>query len=87
MASDAVVRARVPAELKSEAGAVLAEMGLSLSDAVRLLLVRVARERALPFDIRVPNEETLAAMAELDAGGAARFNSIEELMADLNAPD
>jgi len=62
-------------------------VGLSVSDAVRMMLVRVAYEKAMPFDIRVPNAETIAAMRELDEGGGKSFNSIEALLADLNADD
>ena len=51
MASDAVVRARIDGQVKERAAKVLADMGLSVSDAIRLLLVRVAAERALPFEI------------------------------------
>lgn len=87
MAADATVRARIPLAIKTEATSALAEMGLSLSDAVRLMLVRVAKEKALPFDIRVPNAETVAAIAELERGEGASFDTVEELMAELNAPD
>ena len=62
-------------------------MGLSVSDAVRILLVRVAAERALPFDVRAPNAETVAAIRELEAGQGARFERADGLLADLNADD
>ena len=62
-------------------------MGLSVSDAIRLLLVRVAAEKALPFEIKVPNAETRAAMAELKEGAGASFDSVADLVADLNAED
>jgi DNA-damage-inducible protein J len=68
MASDRVVRARIDGQVKEKAAKVLADMGLSVSDAIRLLLIRVAAERALPFEIKVPNAETRAAMAELERG-------------------
>jgi DNA-damage-inducible protein J len=87
MASDTVVRARIDGQVKEKAAKVLAEMGLSISDAIRLLLVRVAAEKALPFEVKVPNAETAAAMAELERGEGARFDSVADLMADLNAPD
>ena len=51
------------------------------------MLVRVAEEKALPFDVYKPNEETIAAMHELERGGGRRFKSVEDLMADLNADD
>ncbi|MBK1631068.1 type II toxin-antitoxin system antitoxin, RelB/DinJ family [Thiohalocapsa halophila] len=87
MPADEVVRARIDKEVKAEAAAVLSGMGLSMSDAIRLLMVRVARDKALPFDVRVPNAETRQAMAELDLGNGARFDSVEALMDDLNAGD
>ena len=87
MASDTEVRARIDGRVKEKAAQVLAGMGLSISDAIRLLLVRVATEKALPFDVKSPNAETRAAMEELERGGSARFGSVAELMTDLNADD
>jgi DNA-damage-inducible protein J len=87
MPAEAVVRARIRSELKQEATAVLKEMGLSVSDAIRLMLTRVAAERALPFDIRVPNRETEAALAAIAAGEVTRFASVDALMADLDGDD
>ena len=87
MASDSVVRARIDGQVKERAAKVLADMGLSVSDAIRLLLVRVAAERALPFEIKVPNAETRAAMAEIEKGTSKSFDTVAELMADLNAED
>ena len=87
MASDTVVRARIDGQVKEKAAKVLADMGLSVSDVIRLLLVRVAAERALPFEIKVPNAETRKAMAELEEGAGKPFDSVAELMADLNAED
>ncbi len=87
MASDTVVRARIDGQVKEKAAKVLADMGLSVSDAIRLLLVRVAAERALPFEIKVPNPERRAAMAELERGAGVSFDSVADLMAELNAKD
>jgi DNA-damage-inducible protein J len=87
MASDTVVRARIDGRVKDRAAKVLADMGLSVSDAIRLLLIRVAAEKALPFEIKVPNAETRTAMAELEDGAGASFDNVAELMADLNAED
>ena len=64
MAAAEVVRARINSELKIKASAVLSDMGLSVSDAIRLLMVRVVSDGALPFDVRVPNADTQAAMRE-----------------------
>jgi DNA-damage-inducible protein J len=82
-----MVHVRVDEQVKAQAAKTLATMGLSVSDAVRMMLVRVAAEKALPFDVRVPNAETIAAMKELDEGGGKRFDSVDALMADLNADD
>ena len=73
MASADVVRARVDTVLKEEATAVLAKMGLSVSDAIRMMLVRVAAEQKLPFDVKVPNLETQEAMREADLSTGKRF--------------
>jgi DNA-damage-inducible protein J len=62
-------------------------MGLSISDAVRLLLVRVAAERALPFEVKVPNRATRAAMEAGERGEVFRARSVAAMMADLNAGD
>lgn len=79
-----VVRARIDSGLKQEASAVLASMGLSVSDAIRLMLVRVVSEKTLPFDVRVPNAETQAAMQDARDGKTERFSSVASLMAALN---
>lgn len=81
------VRARIDTDTKERAADALAAMGLSISDAIRLLMVRIADEHALPFTVKVPNTTTLKAMAELKAGKGKRFDSIETLLADLHADD
>jgi DNA-damage-inducible protein J len=63
-----LVHIRVDAKVKAKAQKALAAMGLSVSDAVRLLLIRVATEKALPFEVRVPNRESAAAMQDSRAG-------------------
>ena len=87
MAANAVVRARIDEHIKEEATAVLAAMGLTLSDAFRIMLTRVAREKALPFEPLVPNAETIEAMKEARRGNLRSFSSVDTLMADLNADD
>ena len=84
MAAVDVVRARIETGLKKEATVVLAAMGLSVSDAIRLMLVRVVSDKALPFDVRIPNTETQAAMRDIQDGKVTRFDSVDALMADLN---
>jgi DNA-damage-inducible protein J len=87
MAANQLVQTRIDATIKAEAAAVLAAMGLTVSDAVRLMLTRVAREHALPFDPLIPNAITIAAMKEARAGNLPRVNTIEELKAALRADD
>ena len=87
MSTNAVVRARIDEHIKEEATAVLAAMGLTVSDAFRILLTRVAREKALPFEPLVPNAITIEAMQEARRGGLKSFATVEDLMADLNAVD
>ena len=82
-----LVQARIDREVKEEASAVLAAMGLTVSDAVRLLLTRIAREKALPFAPLVPNAETIAAMKEARAGELPRFDDVQSLLDDLHADD
>jgi DNA-damage-inducible protein J len=87
MAANQLVQTRVNGEIKREAAIVLEAMGLTVSDAVRLLLTKVAHDHALPFDPLIPNETTIAAMKEARAGNLPRVNSIHELKKALNADD
>jgi DNA-damage-inducible protein J len=82
-----MVHVRIDKRVKAQAAKTLAAMGLSVSDAVRVLLTRVAAEKALPFEVKVPNAETAAAMQEARKGGLRSFDSVRDLMADLNAED
>ncbi len=87
MASNAFVRARIDEDLKNEATAVLAEFGLSVSDIVRMTLTRVARDHAVPLELKVPNTETRAAMQEarrLMKKHNARFNNAKDLFRALD---
>jgi DNA-damage-inducible protein J len=83
MAADAIVRARIDLATKERAAAALAAMGLSISDAIRLLMLRVADEKRLPFDVKVPNAESLLAMKELDQGNGKKFGTAAALFKDL----
>lgn len=68
MKVDSVVRARVDAETKDSATKALADMGLSVSDYIRMALVRVAHDKAIPFAVKVPNADTIAAMEKTARG-------------------
>ena len=84
MSTSTVVRARIDSDTKIRATEALRAMGLSVSDAIRLLLLRVADEKRLPFTIRAPNAATVKAMEELDAGKGKRFSNAEDLFEDLD---
>lgn len=83
MRADSVVRARLDRDTKDRATEALREMGLSVSEAIRLLLRRVAEEKRLPFAVQVPNAATVRAMDELNKGRGQRFENVEELFQDL----
>jgi DNA-damage-inducible protein J len=87
MARSAVVRARIDEKTKEDASAVLAAIGLTVSDAFRLLMVRVAKEKALPFEPLNPNAATIKAMKEARRGKLKTFKGVDALMAELNAKD
>ena len=86
MAANALVQTRINSTVKAEASAVLATMGLTISDAVRLLLTRVAHDKALPFELFRPNAETIAAMEEARAGNLETV-TLAELQAIIDADD
>ncbi len=81
------VRARIDADTKERAADALEAMGLSISDAIRLLMLRIADENRLPFEVKVPNATTRKAIAELEAGKGKRFDGVDALMADLREDD
>ena len=85
--ADTYVRARIDTATKERASDALEAMGLSISDAIRLLMMRIADEHRLPFEVKVPNATTRKAVADLQAGKGKRFVSVDALMADLHADD
>ena len=78
-----MVHVRVDEKVKEEACATLAKMGISVSDAVRIMLIRIAEEKALPFEVRVPNATTVKAMQSADKKQGKRFRSSKALFEDL----
>ena len=86
-AANSIVRARIDTEIKNRASDALEAMGLSVSDAIRLLMMRIADEKRLPFDVKVPSKSTRKAMNDIVAGKVKSFSSVKDLMADLHAQD
>jgi DNA-damage-inducible protein J len=83
MATTAMVHVRVDEKVKADATKTLAAMGMSISDAVRMLLVRVAAEKALPFEVKIPNATTVKAMQDADRGAGKRFKTADAVFKDL----
>lgn len=87
MKENSVVRARINEHIKEEAAAVLATMGLSVSDAFRLMMIKIAQEKALPFNPLIPNAETIKAMKEARRGKLKVSKSIPKLFDALNSEE
>jgi DNA-damage-inducible protein J len=87
MAINSVVRARIDGQIKVEAEAVLASSGLPFSDAFRMMMMRIAKEKTLPFEPLIPNDETIETMRAAQRGEFAWSGSADILLAGLNADD
>ena len=87
MAANSVVRARIDERIKEEAEAVLASIGLTVSDAFRMMMIRIAREKSLPFEPLVPNDETIEAMKAARRGELVTAGTPDRLLEKLNAGD
>ncbi len=81
--TDTVVRARIDRATKQEATRLFQQMGITVSDAIRMMLVQAVAERALPFEVKVPNPDTVAALQDSRNGVVTRFTSVNELFADI----
>lgn len=87
MAVSRMVQARVPGEIQDAANAVIRASGLTVSDVVRVLMTRIAQDKKIPTALFQPNPETLAAFAEVERGEGKKFDSVDDLMANLHADD
>lgn len=87
MTTTSVVCARINERVKEEASAVLEAMGLTPSDAIRMMMTRIAAEKSLPFEPLAPNATTIAAMKEARAGKLRSYDSVQAMLADLDAED
>jgi len=87
MSENSIVRARIDERIKAEAAAVLEAIGLTVSDAFRMMMVRIATEKALPFEPLVPNAKTVAAMKAARRGELVTAGKPRKLLARLNADD
>lgn len=87
MSTNIVVRARINERVKAEAAIALAAIGLTVSDAFRLLLTRIAEEKVLPFEPLIPNRKTIAAMRAARNGKLVTVKKIDNLLDSLNEDD
>jgi DNA-damage-inducible protein J len=87
VAANTVVRARIDQRVKKEAEAVLAAIGLTVSDAFRMLMVRVAAQKALPFEPLVPSKKTVKAIEAARRGELTTVGKPQNLIHRLNADD
>ena len=85
MATKQLVQAQIDGAIKEEAANVLATMGLTVSDFVRIGLTKVAMEKTLPFEPLIPNETTIRAIKAARAGRVTQAANLEALFRDLNA--
>ena len=85
--TNTVVRARIDEQVKEDATAVLATIGLTVSDAFRLMIVRIATDKAMPFEPLIPNAETVEAMKAARGGEVVRAGSVDALFASINSGD
>ncbi|TVP80166.1 MAG: type II toxin-antitoxin system RelB/DinJ family antitoxin [Puniceicoccaceae bacterium] len=81
---EAVVKARIEPSLKRETEVILDALGISTTEAIRMFLTQVRLHKGLPFEVRIPNAATQAAMNELESGKGKRFSSVEALFDDLD---
>ena len=87
MLADSVVRARVNGKIKEDASDILAAAGLTLSDAFRMMLIRIVHDKTLPFDPLIPNKKTIAAIKDARAGIVTKSKNLDDLFDALNAND
>lgn len=84
MTTNAIAMARVDNSIKTTAAYILKESGLTISDAIRLMLTKIARENIVPLDMIMPNSKTISAIKEARSSKLPSFNSIDSLMSYLN---
>ena len=85
MSKSEVVKARVEPDVKKQAEAVFRQLGLNTTQAITLFYKQVGLCKGMPFDVRIPNDETLQALAETNAGiGLKEFDTLEDMLKDLD---
>ncbi len=87
MAKAATVQVRVDVSIKKKADLVLKKIGISPSQVINALYAQIVMQRGIPFELKIPNEETLRAIEELEAGGGRKFSTFKAMVAELHNDD
>ncbi|MCG6138920.1 MAG: type II toxin-antitoxin system RelB/DinJ family antitoxin [Nostoc sp. LLA-1] len=87
MPASRMVQARVPEDIQLAASRIIQASGLTVSDVVRVLMTRIAQDKAIPPLLFQPNAETLAALEEFDGGDLKRYGTVDALFENLHADD
>lgn len=83
MNKTATINARIEPKLKHQAEAILHGVGLSTAEAIRIFYTQVCLNKGLPFEVKLPSTETLAAIHELESGKGTKYNSMDEVWSEL----
>jgi len=83
MRNGSYVQARIDPHIKEEARSILDELGISMSEAIVVYLKQIILQRGIPFELKLPNKATLQAVQELESGKGVTFDSVNELIEDL----
>lgn len=80
----ATINARIEPNLKRQAETILHDVGLSTAEAIRIFYTQICLKKGLPFEVKLPNAETMAAINALESGKGARYHSMDEVWSDLD---
>jgi DNA-damage-inducible protein J len=88
---EAIIKSRIDSDLKNEVEQVLSALGMTVSDVIRMTFAQIAVRKGLPFDVKLPNAQTLdalkesdAALARLRAGAQPRFERLDDYFAEMD---
>ena len=84
MSRVASIHARIDPTLKHDAENILHKLGLNASQAINAFYAQIVHVRGIPFELRLPNEETIAAMKELDSGNVKTYDSMQDLWSEID---
>lgn len=87
MSNSQVVQARINKEIKEEASVVLASLGLTVSDAIRIILTKVAHEKSFPAELLISNKETLQSIKDAEEGKVYTAHTLDDFFKEMNDND